>query len=282
MTDEHNKLFSNSPNESVWKAIYENRLEDAQVEIKQKRPKKLSFFERFLGKSSPNSNTILLITDQFLELQMSADLSNLNLSIHQNGHEQFAELIRLLIAFDNNKTLNSFSLPIAEKAGSILQYLASEVEKQAGKYPENSIAAIVWVAGTSLREWSDILSSFFAQQKMLEQKTNVLLNKCKITCSIMSHYPGEVGPDMIAVGNALEDIGQKDESIKYYSAVIQDFERIIDGYHEYPDEKITEADIISINCLKEAYLNSERLHGISDYRDKIISLEVLLSLRNSG
>jgi len=281
MTNDFNKFFSNSPNESIWKAIHENRLDNAQSEIKQKLPKKLSFFERFLGKSSSKPDTILVIAGQLLESEKSGALNNLNLSINKNGHEEFAELVRLLIAFDNNKTLNSFSLPVAEKTLFILQHLATEVSKQAGKYPENSIAGIVWIAGASLREWSDILSDFFAQKELLEQKTDVLLNKCKITCSIMSHYPEEVGPDMIALGNALEDIGQENEAIKYYRAIIQDFERIADDYHEYPNENIRKEDVISLNCLKEAYLKVERLHGLTSYGDKIISLDILLNLRTN-
>ena len=228
------------------------------------------------------NNPILPVAHEILSKGTIKSLQKLKLSINKSADQYFPEVVRMLVAVSHNKKLERFSLNIAEKALNFLEELSIEVENQAGDYPKSSIKAHVWINGYALWEWSDILPDFFEKKDLLSQKVNVLLYKCRITESIMSHYPETIGPDMIALGEALEKVNLYQDAIKYYRSIILDFERIAVGFYENPEESLREEDIISLNCLIKACTNVESLDAQSNYTEKISSLEHLLNTREKS
>jgi hypothetical protein len=179
-------------------------------------------------------------------------------SVHYSGH--FSEQLEILL----KQTLLK------------LEELAEEVHEKSNGYPNNSINGYVWFNGAIVRNWSDALSYLFEMRQKPQEKATVLQYKCKVTCSIMSHYHQLVGPDMIEAAAALIVINDTETAKKYYQAVIADFEPLARLWQGQPEEPITADDLISLKALLDAYDGFTRLEANYFYSDQRQKLEQLI------
>jgi hypothetical protein len=271
--------FNTSPNKAIWEAIAANRLVDATTAIEAVLPTKKKSFFSFLHKEEKQPATVISICRELLKNGEMGSLQELIISMNNGGIQAFDELMCFLKAVDENNTLAAYSTTIANKALSVLQQFTADIRDNSGGYPNGVIGGGVWFDGFALRFWCEILAAYFGEKQLPAQKTETLLSKCNITCSIMSHYPHEVGPDMVACGKALEATGNAELAEKYYKAVVLDFEWIADKYYNDADEVMTGEDRVSLQSLQEAYKGVSRINTQTDYRGKIASLDLMLKAR---
>lgn len=141
-----------------------------------------------------------------------------------------------------------------------------------------AFAGLVWISGFAIRQWCNILIAHYSKTGDAINKANVLLQKAKITCSIMNHYPYEVGPDMLACVFVLEEINNINLAQEYNDAVIADFEHIVEDIKNYMGEGINVQDIICLQTLTEVYKNKQRFEGTIEYESAIESLEAIIAV----
>ena len=269
MDESFENLLTTGKYPLIWKAIAEKRVEDAKKEISKYSVIPNKSLLRILKKNKTVQNDISLqVASEILEFKLSETLSKITLSIEEETN-QFAELIRLLFALQLNGHFNPDVTALSEKILDLLGVLAEQVRVQAGDYPNTPIKAYVWASGSNIREMCVPLADYFGQLNELNNKAYVLQIRTKITCSIMSHYPYTVGPDMIETALAMEAIGETDLAKEYYEAVIADFERIANEIKNHPEEEVWEEQIIPLTSLKQAYENSNRLNNTLQYTEQL-------------
>jgi hypothetical protein len=189
------------------------------------------------------------------------------LSLKANGESQFTDLVRLLVAVNENGNFSAEETALRKIVLQQLSNLAAEVQSLADGYPERPITADVWLYGVVLREWCSVLVDFFNNIHLPRAKAAVLQNKSRITCSIMSHYPHFVGPDMMATAQVLEEINETELATQYAFAVVGDFE----GFIGSTENSATIEDIISLSALKDAYILLTKIQHTNKY-DALLSI----------
>ncbi|RFS21340.1 hypothetical protein DVR12_15675 [Chitinophaga silvatica] len=194
-------------------------------------------------------------------LSQSALFEDFTLSLKANGESQFTDLVRLLISLSENGNFAPQEATLRKIVLQQLSYLSAEVRTLADHYPERPITADVWLYAVVLREWCNVLIDFFSNTNLPRPKAAVWQNKSKITCSIMSHYPHFVGPDMMATAEILEEINETELAVQYALAVLGDFEGFIDA----TENSATLEDIISLSSLKDAYVLLARVQQTDKY-----------------
>lgn len=261
----------------IWQAIAENRIELAKKEIsKHSGPPKKSVLSIFKKKTFVRNAIVLQVASSILATSPDKKLPKIALSIRKEETRELAELTRLLVALQRNGHFAADADALSKKILEQLADLAEQVSVQAGDYPNNTIEGIVLAAGYETYELCVPLAGYFEHLNDLNSKACVLQIRSKISCSIMSHYPYTVGPDMIETATALETIGETELSNKYYSAVIADFERIADEIKRHPEEEVWEEQIISLTSLKQAYENSNRLNNTMLYSEQLQFLNAVI------
>ena len=157
-----------------------------------------------------------------------------------------------------------------------LKELSGEVSEKSNGYPSNPINGAVWLNGAIVRNWCDALSYLFDMRGRPYDKAIVLQCKCKVTCSIMSHYRHAVGPDMIEAAAALVAINETDTAINYYTAVIADFEPFARMWDQHPEEPVEPDDLISLRALLDAYNGWQQLDPTQDFAPRRSQVEQLI------
>ncbi|MDO6429431.1 hypothetical protein Q4E93_02445 [Flavitalea sp. BT771] len=102
-------------------------------------------------------------------------------------------------------------------------------------------------------------------EEVQQDKAKTLHLKCKVTSSIMSHYPNILGPDMIEAAAAFEAIGETATCRRYFDAILADFQPMMQLLQEHPDEQVNEEDILSMSALLAAYEGLNRLSNAENY-----------------
>ena len=148
------------------------------------------------------------------------------------------------------------------------------VKKQANGYPgKGNINARVWLDGVALANYGKTLADFLSKKDFLNEQVNATGLWAKATLSVCSHYHHMVGPAMVAYGAVNESAGNIETAKKTYSAVLQDFECILNYVEE--DENMPEGDrLIALQSLQSAatkLLNLEEDSEMHKHASKITS-----------
>ncbi|WP_295120477.1 hypothetical protein [uncultured Chitinophaga sp.] len=257
----------------LWQAIADNRIEEAGFFIK---PYKAAASKPHSGKVFPAPLEIAGVI-----LSGQTRLPDPKLNAVTGGDAQFAELVRLFMALEQNGRYAAARPDFVDLLLEITEDLAGQMQEAAGDYPNTSIKANVWMAGAVIREWCGVLADRFLVTGDKDARYSVLYDKCSITTAIMSHYPHSVGPDMVAVGMAMEDIGMAEESVKFYNAVISDMGPMAEDLTTVPAEEIMATDITMLEALKTAYERVTVLTATKQYQD-MISIVVPMIERGPG
>ena len=276
MNEHLERLLKHSPNPDLWLAVSEYRVADALTLLPSPLPANRPWWKLW-NSSTPSvssdpvqqvafamlSNapgTSLLIPEMSLSTadKLFPEWMCFCCSVYYSGH--FSEQLQILL----RQTIRK------------LEDLADEVSEKAGNYPHNPINGAVWINGAVVRNWSDALSYLFDMQEKSHEKAAVLQAKCKITCSIMSHYHHLVGPDMIEAADALITINDTATAKQYYQAVIADFEPLLQLWQEPLETAIPEEGLISLKALMEAYNGFDRLESSQYYSNQRKTLAQLI------
>lgn len=278
MDTDFNNIIANSDNIMIWQAIAGNQIVAAKEMIDRKMNPEVKSWWNILKKPEiPSSNVILKLTSEILAATPKEKLSDIILSAKkEDGSGLFAELNRLFFSLLQNGNFTTQIDDVTKIVIDTLVDLAEQVRIESNGYPSVSMNGGIWFTGASIRDWCSQLSAYFVKTNNLTANITVLQSKCKITCSIMSHYPHMVGPDMIEAAIALEAIGNIDLAINYYNAVIADFEHFADSIRDNPDEVIYEEEIISLNALLQGYKQMNRLKHTTQFDNNIQFIHAII------
>lgn len=160
---------------------------------------------------------------------------------------------------------HAFVSVMADEASKRLTTLSVKIEQDAGGYPVNPISAKVWMDGASARMLALTVAEYFKGESRPKDELQMLFVRAKITNAIMSHYPHEVGPCMVDVGEAFERLERKEKAEPFFNAVILDFEWLLDS----DPQNLTSDDKLSLVALIRAYRGwlriaeepQEEIHG---------------------
>lgn len=280
MNEHLERVLKNSANFDLWLAISEYRVDDALAILSAG-----SFIEKarrswwkFWEGSIPHANFNPIEKVAFDLLSNAPDTDLVVPEMRLVGvNSVFTEWIRFCCSIHYSGYFQGQLEVLLKQTIQRLEELAEEVAQQSNGYPRNSMNGGVWFNGATVRNWSDALSYLFELRNKPHDRATVLQCKCKITCSIMSHYPHLVGPDMVEAAAALICIGDNKTAERYYLAVIADLEQLLECWDDEPKEKIEGEDLISFKALLDAYNGIDRIGASHNYNDKRKLLEQLIS-----
>jgi hypothetical protein len=252
----------------LWQAIADNRIEEAGFFIK---PYQAAAAKPHSGKVFPAPLEIASVI-----LSGQTRLPDPKLNAISGGDAQFAELVRLFMALEQNGRYAAARPDFIDLLLEITEDLTTQMQEAAGDYPNTSIKANVWMAGAVIREWCSVLAERLSVTGDKEDRCGILYCKCGITTSIMSHYPHSVGPDMVALGLAMEDIDEADEAVKFYKAVISDMGPMAEDLTAVPAEEILTTDIIMLEALRAAYERVTVLTATTEYQEMIKTVVAMI------
>ena len=154
-----------------------------------------------------------------------------------------------------------------------------KIQKETTGYPENSINGVTWLSGACLDVWNGFLADYFDTQDNYEKLYNSRVIQSKMVFAIKNHYPFEVVKSVYNVGVANRKLGEKENAINCFMAVIGDIQEILDQPAEY--FMGNEAGMHSLDYLEWSMLNVLELDG-STKKDNIKEkLKKLNEIRNN-
>lgn len=179
-----------------------------------------------------------------------------------------ADSIRLLLLLEPNNNWNGALEAFAHKLQLLMTHAAVAIETSGGSYPDQPISAKTWMDGYSAREWARTLADWYERNQNPGGELQMRFVRCKITNAIMSHYPHEVGPDMVAVGKCLEKVGMTEKARMFYVPVTTDLLPILVEFEEAAGElDLRVEDKISLWALREAAIGLIRTGGDADHTE---------------
>ncbi len=144
----------------------------------------------------------------------------------------------------------------------IMEKEAKRIHAQANGYPNSTIRMDVWFDGVTLANCGEALANFLSDKDFLEEQakaTNLWVNA---VLSVCSHYHHMVGPAMIANAEINERMGNSEYTEAAYSAVLQDFECILE-YAEDDEYKPEGDDLVALQSLETAATRLIKLNEAS-------------------
>ena len=147
---------------------------------------------------------------------------------------ELAELNRALLWVEQAGTKPNFNRRLSEFLLGIAFTVAEYIRANSNEYPKNSISAKIWMDGSSLRGFCQLLTNYALRQNNLGWAIDAAYYKAHITLSIMGHYPCEVGPDMVQVGRLYEQNQALGEAERFYRPVVNDFTTFLTDYESWP------------------------------------------------
>jgi len=261
----------------IWTAITENRLADALNQIAEDPTAKKSGFWPF-GKrkaACPATDPVLKAAWMILSDKAVQDLELPATNLKTAG-DDFPEWVRMCWVLQDNGHFEEKMGTLLQKTVNWLEQLAEEVRRRANGYPMRSTTGDVWFTGAIIRNWSTSVADLFDRRQKGEDKAKTLHLKCKVTSSIMSHYPNILGHDMIEAAVAFEAIGESATGRRYFDAILADFQPMMQLLQEHPDEQVNEEDILSMGALLAAYEGLNRLNHTGSFGAERTWLEAFI------
>jgi hypothetical protein len=272
-------LLQGSKQYETWLAIGQNRIADALKMIPGKPAgKKGNFFGLWKKKAAtgPPMDPARQVAWEILSDKPAPGWVGPRSSLKE-ASEDFPEWICLLCVLQHNGHYPHQTEALLQETLDWLQALVVEIKEKSNGYPRNPIAGHVWKNSSTIRTWCDPLVKIFTLQENWSAKANALQLKCRITGSIMGHYPQTVGPDMIAAAAALEAVGETAIPKGYYKAIISDFQPMADVIRAAPEEPVTEDDIDTLQALVDAYEGLNRLEETDAFPSELAYLTTILA-----
>lgn len=140
---------------------------------------------------------------------------------------ELGELITILLVLEDRRDGNNYETVIAATLLECVQDASITVNEDAKGYPGEVITATTWMNGFGLRYVIQELADYFERKKDDERGLQARFTKAKVTLSIMSHYPNEVGPDMNALASKYEKMGDNEKARQFYAPVVKDFTPLV-------------------------------------------------------
>ena len=261
----------------VWTAIAGNRPTEALNWITEDpTAKKRSFWPFWKGKAAcPSTDPVLKAAWMILSNKEVDKLELPGINLKTAG-DDFPEWIRMCCVRQDNGQFGGKMDTLLQKTLNWLEQLAEEVHRRANGYPMKSTTGEVWFTGAIIRNWGTTLGDLFDRRQKGEDKAKTLHLKCKVTSSIMSHYPNILGPDMIEAAAAFEAIGDTATCRRYFDAILADFQPMMQLLQEHPDEQVNEEDILSMGALLAAYTGLNRLSNGENFGAEKAWLEAFI------
>lgn len=179
-----------------------------------------------------------------------------------------ADSIRLLLLLESDGHWNGSLDALAQKVQWLMTEASVAIENASDGYPNQVINSKTWMDGYGAREWARTLADWYERRKNDAGELQMRFVRCKITNAIMSHYPHEVGPDMVAVGKCLEKVGMIEKARMFYLPVTTDLIPILVEYEEANGElDLSVEDRISLWALREAAIGLIRTGGEADHTE---------------
>ncbi len=126
-------------------------------------------------------------------LSGETELTETPIRLFEDSGARLEELIQLLLAPEANGQYTEGEEALLMLISNAQLELAEEVSTESGDYPGQPIKADVWMAGSVIRNWCGVLSDYCERNGIPGGRFEASFAKAKITCSIMSHYPGAWG-----------------------------------------------------------------------------------------
>lgn len=179
-----------------------------------------------------------------------------------------ADSIRLLLLLETEEHWNGALDALAQKVQWLMTEASVAIELASEGYPNQAINAKTWMDGYGAREWARTLADWYERRQNDGGELQMRFVRCKITNAIMSHYPHEVGPDMVAVGKCLEKVGMTEKARMFYLPVTTDLLPMLVEFEEADGElDLTVEDRISFWALREAAIRLIHTGGEADHTE---------------
>lgn len=179
-----------------------------------------------------------------------------------------ADAIRLILILENQDGWKAPSEILANKVQMLMTHASVAIEQATGGSSDQAINAKTWMDGYSAREWARTLADWYERAKLDGGELQMRFVRCKITNSIMNHYPHEVGPDMVSVGKALEKVGMVEKARMFYMPIATDFIPILTEFEDANGElDLSVENKISLWALREATIGLIRTGGQNDFTE---------------
>lgn len=173
-----------------------------------------------------------------------------------------------------------------EGLNECLEIMEEEIERvssQANGYPNSTIAGDVWFDGATLASYGETLAGFLSEKDFVKEQAKATNLWTAAVLSVCSHYHHMVGPAMIANAEISECTGNLEYTKIAYSAVLQDFECILE-YAEEEQYRPADDDLIALRSLETAatkLIELKELSGVNAGAPKILE-RINIVMRKPG
>lgn len=258
--------------ENVVKQIEENNFEDAISLIDELYTNQGSWFLKLFSEKQDDKKkgkfaytTFRNIIHSNLDFNSEEALKKLNLL--EDYIFEVVELSQFLLRIEDSKKISGIETKLSSFLKLIFNKLTLHIKENSNNYPTNSINGKIWMDGAAIREWCQEIANYFGRKKEADYEIEMCFYKCKVTTSIMGHYPEEVGPDMISIASKLENKADLKNAAIYYKPVIADFQlflETLEGDINDDEFKIEQREVNILDSLIKAVEGLSRIGGYID------------------
>ncbi len=128
---------------------------------------------------------------------------------------------------------------------------ATRIRAQANDYPSYSLKADSWIEGVALSNYAEVLARFLSDKDFLPEQDRATKLWAQTTLSVSSRDHHLIGPAMIAAAAISERTGQLDYAEAVYSAVLDDFQPLLEEA-EMEDTELDQDTLIALQSLRTA------------------------------
>ncbi|MFO0589784.1 MAG: hypothetical protein U0441_19750 [Polyangiaceae bacterium] len=168
---------------------------------------------------------------------------------------------------------------VRRAAADALNFLLKQLEElrvRANGYPRNPISGDVWVNGRALTEVCDALADEFSRRGLAHEEELASRIATGMALQIMGHYPEEIFPRVLRNSRSRERIGEVDEAIGGYEAIVADFDVLGLVSLLEDDEPPDESGRVILTSLYEAVsrlseLRPERAATLEDLKANLLA-----------
>lgn len=176
------------------------------------------------------------------------------------GVEQLTSLLTQLEA-ESPRLVDELFREKAEGLLSAIHRKCRQVEADAGDYPRSGIRGDVWIDGASLAPVAEHLADLLRARGEADLERWAHILRCRAVLAVQSHYHHVVGPAMLARADCEERLGNHEEAVGLYDAIVADFAFLVDHIH---GEAPSDEDQLSLESLCQAILRRRRLGEKAD------------------
>lgn len=238
------KIITESQSPQLLELLHRGKFEEIieKFDSSVRAGKGLSYFAKESEQASGTFASKMLYSCLRGELFPNNYATIEQLSFDDKYLDDIEELIRILHVLEDYGKENPYELLIALTILECLRSSAMHIADHTKESPRNSINARIWLDGAGLRVRTAELAEYFGRKNMHKEELGALLLRAHLTNLVLNHYPGHVGPDMIAVARQFEQLNQIEDAKPFYQAVVNDFTAFVDEIIEQIKDPAFELD----------------------------------------